>query len=212
MQQISQYAAAVATSAAPATATGQPVPPQPTPPGYSSTANSSATTTGPNTPTTTPTAPPPPPHTGPQPQARVVFTRPSFSPNMPASAFGTRGTTINVRAAMPGQQSGQVIFPTWFLFLRLICDYTQCYILINKLSLQAFNPAALNQMISGLVGQLLLPGQMGMLLQLLSFDLNCKSLHFVSGSVGNSCGWRHYHHIFSCWLVCVLMEFLWNGI
>uniref|UniRef100_A0A3Q4BP03 BCL2-associated athanogene 6 n=1 Tax=Mola mola TaxID=94237 RepID=A0A3Q4BP03_MOLML len=131
MQQISQYAAAVATSAAPATATGQPVPPQPTPPGYSSTANSSATTTGPNTPTTTPTAPPPPPHTGPQPQARVVFTRPSFSPNMPASAFGTRGTTINVRAAMPGQQSGQ-----------------------------AFNPAALNQMISGLVGQLLLPGQM----------------------------------------------------
>lgn len=131
MQQISQYAAAVATSAAAATATGQPVPPQPTPPGYSSTANSSTTTTGPNTPTTTPTAPPPPPHTGPQPQARVVFTRPPFAPNMPPPAFATRGTTINVRAAMPGQQPGQ-----------------------------AFNPAALNQMISGLVGQLLLPGQM----------------------------------------------------
>ncbi|KAM7421415.1 hypothetical protein PAMA_015511 [Pampus argenteus] len=131
MQQISQYAAAVATSAATAAATGQPVPPQPTPPGYSSTANSSTTTTGPNTPTTTPTAPPPPPHTGPQPQARVVFTRPPFAPNMPPPAFGTRGTTINVRAAMPGQQPGQ-----------------------------AFNPAALNQMISGLVGQLLLPGQM----------------------------------------------------
>ncbi|XP_032373871.1 large proline-rich protein BAG6 isoform X3 [Etheostoma spectabile] len=131
MQQISQYAAAVATSAATATATGQPVPPQPTPPGYSSTANSSTTTTGPNTPTTTPTAPPPPPHTGPQPQARVVFTRPPFAPNLPPPAFGTRGTTINVRAAMPGQQPGQ-----------------------------AFNPAALNQMISGLVGQLLLPGQM----------------------------------------------------
>lgn len=129
MQQISQYAAAVATSAA--TATGPPVPPQPTPPGHSSTANSSATTTGPNTPTTTPTAPPPPPHGGPQPQARVVFTRPSFQPNMPPPAFGPRGTTINVRAAMPGQQPGQ-----------------------------AFNPAALNQMISGLVGQLLLPGQM----------------------------------------------------
>ncbi|KAM3614581.1 uncharacterized protein V6R79_016407 [Siganus canaliculatus] len=128
MQQISQYAAAVATSAA---AAGQPVPPQPTPPGYSSTGNSSATTTGPNTPTTTPTAPPPPPHAGPQPQARVVFTRPPFAPNMPPPAFGTRGTTINVRAAMPGQQPGQ-----------------------------AFNPAALNQMISGLVGQLLLPGQM----------------------------------------------------
>ncbi|XP_039661278.1 large proline-rich protein BAG6 isoform X3 [Perca fluviatilis] len=131
MQQISQYAAAVATSAATATATGQPVPPQPTPPGYSSTANSSTTTTGPNTPTTTPTAPPPPPHTGPQPQARVVFTRPPFASNLPPPSFGTRGTTINVRAAMPGQQPGQ-----------------------------AFNPAALNQMISGLVGQLLLPGQM----------------------------------------------------
>ncbi|XP_059195047.1 large proline-rich protein BAG6 isoform X1 [Centropristis striata] len=131
MQQISQYAAAVATSAATAAATGQPAPPQPTPPGYSSTANSSTTTTGPNTPTTTPTAPPPPPHAGPQPQARVVFTRPPFATNMPPPAFGTRGTTINVRAAMPGQQPGQ-----------------------------AFNPAALNQMISGLVGQLLLPGQM----------------------------------------------------
>ncbi|XP_039973119.1 large proline-rich protein BAG6 isoform X2 [Xiphias gladius] len=128
MQQISQYATAAATSAATA-GTGQPVPPQPTPPGYSSTANSSTTTTGPNTPTTTPTAPPPPPHTGPQ--ARVVFTRPPFAPNMPPPSFGTRGTTINVRAAMPGQQPGQ-----------------------------AFNPAALNQMISGLVGQLLLPGQM----------------------------------------------------
>ncbi|XP_074539611.1 large proline-rich protein BAG6 isoform X2 [Halichoeres trimaculatus] len=128
MQQISQYAAAVATSAATA---GHPVPPQPTPPGYSSTANSSTTTTGPNTPTTTPTAPPPPPHAGPQPQARVVFTRPPFAPNMAPPTFGPRGTTINVRAAMPGQQPGQ-----------------------------AFNPAALNQMISGLVGQLLLPGQM----------------------------------------------------
>ncbi|KAM6910177.1 LOW QUALITY PROTEIN: large proline-rich protein BAG6 [Xenentodon cancila] len=131
MQQISQYAAAVATSAATAVATGQPVPPQPTPPGYGSTPNSSTTTTGPNTPTTTPTAPPPPSHTSPQPQARVVFTRPPFATNMPPPAFGTRGTTINVRAAMPGQQPGQ-----------------------------AFNPAALNQMISGLVGQLLLPGQM----------------------------------------------------
>lgn len=119
MQQITQYAAAVATSAAAATATGQPVPPQPTPPGYS-TANSSATTTGPNTPTTTPTAPPAPPHTGPQPQARVVFTRPSFPPNIPSSAFGTRGTTINVRATMPGQQPGQVrILFDWFMFFYL---------------------------------------------------------------------------------------------
>uniref|UniRef100_A0A672ZZM2 BCL2-associated athanogene 6 n=1 Tax=Sphaeramia orbicularis TaxID=375764 RepID=A0A672ZZM2_9TELE len=94
--------------AATAAATGQPVPPQPTPPGYSSTATSSTTTTGPNTPTTTPTAPPPPPHTGPQPQARVVFTRPPFAPNMAPPPFGARGTTINVRAAMPGQQPGQV--------------------------------------------------------------------------------------------------------
>lgn len=105
MQQISQYAAAVATSAA--TASGQPVPPHPTPP--SSTPTSSATTTGPNTPTTTPTAPPPPSHAGPQqPQDRVVFTRPPFATNIPPPAFGTRGTTINVRAAMPGQQQGQV--------------------------------------------------------------------------------------------------------
>ncbi|XP_056261845.1 large proline-rich protein BAG6 isoform X2 [Pseudoliparis swirei] len=130
MQQISQYAAAVATSAATTAATTAATGgPQPTPPGFGSTANSSATTTEPNTPTTTPTAPPPPPHAGPQ--ARVVFTRPPFAPNMPTPAFGTRGTTINVRASMPGQQPGQ-----------------------------PFNPAALNQMISGLVGQLLLPGQM----------------------------------------------------
>ncbi|XP_061632710.1 large proline-rich protein BAG6 [Phyllopteryx taeniolatus] len=128
MQQITQYATAVATSAA---TTGQPIPPQPTPPGYGSTANSSATTTGPNTPTTTPTAPPPPPHAGPHPQARVVFTRPPFAPNIPLPGFGSRGTTINLRAAMPGQQSGQT-----------------------------FNAAAVNQMISAVVGQLLMPGQM----------------------------------------------------
>lgn len=111
MQQISQYATAVATSATSATsaaaasttAAGPPAPPQPTPPGN----GSSAATTGPNTPTTTPTAPPPPPNGGP-PHARVVFTRPSFSPNIPPSAFGSRGTTINVRATMPGQQPGQV--------------------------------------------------------------------------------------------------------
>ncbi|XP_029927736.1 large proline-rich protein BAG6 isoform X1 [Myripristis murdjan] len=127
MQQISQYAAAVATSATTAAATGQPVPPQPTAPGYTSTATSSTATTGPNTPTTTPTAPPPP-DTGPRPQARMSFRRPA---RMPPPVFGTRGATINVSAAMPGQQPGQ-----------------------------PFNPAALNQMISGLVGQLLMPGQM----------------------------------------------------
>lgn len=167
MQQISQYAAAVATNAATAAtaATGQPVPPQPTPPGHSFTANSSTTTTGPNTPTTTPTAPPPPPNSS-QPHARVVFTRPSFTPNIPPSAFGTRGTTINVRATMPGQQPGQV---------RMVFDVNSSTGFVDHVSLwsailteltsqcspQAFNPAALNQMISGLVGQLLLPGQMG---------------------------------------------------
>lgn len=166
MQQISQYAAAVATSAATAAATGQPAPSQPTPPGYSSTANSSTTTTGPNTPTTTPTAPPPPPQTA-QPQARVVFTRPPFAPNMPPPAFGTRGTTINVRAAMPGQQPGQV----GMMFSDLFAFQAGLSKLINKrlkIFLQAFNPAALNQMISGLVGQLLIPGQMGN--QLLKLD------------------------------------------
>ncbi|XP_028327653.1 large proline-rich protein BAG6 [Gouania willdenowi] len=156
MQQISQYAAAVATSAATA-ATGQPVPPQPTPPGYSSTANSSTTTTGPNTPTTTPTAPPPPPHAGAQPQARVVFTRPPFAPNMPPP-FGGRATTINVRAAMPGQQPGQ-----------------------------AFNPAALNQMISGLVGQLLLPGQTpGQTVTSSSSTSTSSSSSFTSSSSSSS--------------------------
>lgn len=116
MQQISQYAAAVATSAA---TTGQTAPP-------------TATAGNGSAPASTPAPPPPPPPTqGPPPQARVVFGRPPFPPNMPPPPFGARGTTINVRAAMPGQQPGQ-----------------------------AFNPAALNQMISGLVGQLLLPGQM----------------------------------------------------
>ncbi|XP_013881871.1 large proline-rich protein BAG6 isoform X2 [Austrofundulus limnaeus] len=106
MQQVSQYAAAVINSSAVASS-GQTVPPQPTPP--SSTPTSSATTTGPNTPTTTPTAPPPPSHTGPQqPQDRLVFTRHPFGNSMPPPAFGTRGTTINVRQAMPGLQPGQV--------------------------------------------------------------------------------------------------------
>ncbi|XP_068610999.1 large proline-rich protein BAG6 [Brachionichthys hirsutus] len=157
MQQISQYAAAVATSAATVTtAAGQPVPPQPTPtpPGYSSTANSSTTTTGPNTPTTTPTAPPPPPSTGPQPQARVLFSRPPFSPNMPPPPFGTRGTTINVRAAVPTLQQGQ---------------------------------AALNQMISGLVGQILQPAQTpGQTVTSSSATTSSASSHTFSSSTSSS--------------------------
>uniref|UniRef100_A0A674B2V8 BCL2-associated athanogene 6 n=1 Tax=Salmo trutta TaxID=8032 RepID=A0A674B2V8_SALTR len=131
VQQIAQYTEAVAAATGGAIP-GQP--PQPTPPG--STATSSTTTTGPNTPTTTPTAPPPPSPGAPQ--ARVVFTRPAFAPRIPPPVFGTRGATINLRASVPpmmGQQPGQVsTFP--------------------------FPPAALNQMISGLVGQLLMPGQM----------------------------------------------------
>ncbi|XP_077455279.1 large proline-rich protein BAG6-like isoform X2 [Stigmatopora argus] len=124
MQQITQYATAVATSAA--TAAGQGVPPPQQP---ASTADSSAATTGPNTPSSTPTAPQQPPNGGPQ--ARVVFTRPPFAPNVPLPAFGTRGTTINVRAGVPGQQG------------------------------QAFNATTLNQIISAVVGQMMMPGQMG---------------------------------------------------
>ncbi|XP_062342976.1 large proline-rich protein BAG6 isoform X1 [Osmerus eperlanus] len=69
-----------------------------------------------------------------QPQARVVITRPPFSPHIP-QPVGTRGATINLRATAPpaaGQQPGQSIAPS-----------------------------PLTQMISGLVGQLLTPGQQG---------------------------------------------------
>ncbi|KAM4630708.1 large proline-rich protein BAG6 isoform 2-T2 [Polymixia lowei] len=79
------------------------------------------------------TASPQPPHPA---QARVVITRPSFSPRIPQPA-GTRGTTINLRATVPptaGQQPGQGT---------------------------PLAPSPLTQMISGLVGQLLMPGQPG---------------------------------------------------
>ncbi|XP_051718296.1 large proline-rich protein BAG6 isoform X1 [Ctenopharyngodon idella] len=74
------------------------------------------------------TPPPMPPY---PPQARVVFTRPSFTHRMASPTFTTRGATLNLRAAVPpmmGQQPGQA---------------------------GQFPPAALNQMIGGLVGQLL---------------------------------------------------------
>uniref|UniRef100_A0A8C1W495 BCL2-associated athanogene 6 n=1 Tax=Cyprinus carpio TaxID=7962 RepID=A0A8C1W495_CYPCA len=61
----------------------------------------------------------------------VVFTRPSFTHRMASPTFTTRGATINLRGAVPpmmGQQPGQA---------------------------GHFPPAALNQMIGGLVGQLL---------------------------------------------------------
>ncbi|XP_052472302.1 large proline-rich protein BAG6-like isoform X1 [Carassius gibelio] len=74
------------------------------------------------------TPPPMPPY---PPQARVVFTRPSFTHRMTSPTFTPRGATINLRTAVPpmmGQQPGQA---------------------------GQFPPAALNQMIGGLVGQLL---------------------------------------------------------
>ncbi|XP_029918892.1 large proline-rich protein BAG6 [Myripristis murdjan] len=78
-------------------------------------------------------APSQPPHPA---QARVVITRPSFSPRIP-QPVGARGTTINLRATVPptaGQQPGQG----------------------TPLASSPFT-----QMISGLVGQLLMPGQPG---------------------------------------------------
>nr|XP_020502327.1 large proline-rich protein BAG6 isoform X1 [Labrus bergylta] len=68
-------------------------------------------------------------------QARVVITRPSFSPRVPPPV-GTRGATINLRATVPpaGLQHGQA---------------------------PPLPPSSLTQMISGLVGQLLTPGHTG---------------------------------------------------
>ncbi|KAG7276568.1 hypothetical protein CRUP_019618 [Coryphaenoides rupestris] len=87
MQQISQYAAAVATSAV----TGQPIPAQATPPGSS-------------TPTTTPTTTP---QAQPQAQTRVVFTRPTFTSPAPPPPFG--GGTIHMRPGVPGQPLNQMM-------------------------------------------------------------------------------------------------------
>ncbi|XP_036419773.1 large proline-rich protein BAG6 isoform X2 [Colossoma macropomum] len=77
---------------------------------------------------TGPAAPPMPPNPH---QARVVFTLPSFAHRMANPSFTTRGTTINLRAAVPPTMGQQPSPAT------------------------PMNPAALNQMISGLVGQLL---------------------------------------------------------
>ncbi|KAM7383670.1 hypothetical protein PAMA_011164 [Pampus argenteus] len=91
------------------------------------------TVSGPgSTPSTEGTASPEP---LPPAQARVVITRPSFSPRIP-QPVGTRGTTINLRATVPtaGQQPEQET---------------------------SLAPSSLTQMISGLVGQLLMPGQTG---------------------------------------------------
>ncbi|XP_018609990.2 large proline-rich protein BAG6 isoform X1 [Scleropages formosus] len=78
--------------------------------------------------------PAPGPH---PPQARVVITRPSFSPSMPQPTVASRGATINLRATVPpsgGPQPGQA---------------------------GPLPPSSLTQMISGLVGQLLMPVHTG---------------------------------------------------
>ncbi|XP_056154160.1 large proline-rich protein BAG6 [Lampris incognitus] len=86
-----------------------------------------------STPNAEGTAPAQPPQPA---QARVVITRPSFSPHIP-QPVGTRGTTINLGVAAPptvGQQTGQSV---------------------------PLTAPPLTQVISGLVGQLLMPGQSG---------------------------------------------------
>lgn len=79
-------------------------------------------------------APMPPHH--PHPHTRVVITRPSFSPRIPQPT--TRTATINLRAnvpnATPGQQPGPGV---------------------------PLGPSPLSQMVSGLVGQLLMPVNTG---------------------------------------------------
>lgn len=87
-------------------------------------------------------------------QTRVVITRPAFSPRVPQPA-GARGTTINLRATVPtaGQHTGQVMGPP-------------------------LAPSPLTQMISGLVGQLLMPGQPG---DPMSLSVNPLSSPHTSG-------------------------------
>uniref|UniRef100_A0A6Q2YHI8 Large proline-rich protein BAG6 n=1 Tax=Esox lucius TaxID=8010 RepID=A0A6Q2YHI8_ESOLU len=73
-----------------------------------------------------------PPHSTLPPGARVVITRPSFSPQVP-QPVGTRGTSVNLGASVPpagGEPNLQGMPPA---------------------------PSPLTQMISGLVGQLLMP-------------------------------------------------------
>uniref|UniRef100_A0A8C7RF69 Large proline-rich protein BAG6 n=1 Tax=Oncorhynchus mykiss TaxID=8022 RepID=A0A8C7RF69_ONCMY len=80
------------------------------------------------------TSAPPHPHGPLPPGARVVITHPSFSPHIP-QPVGTRGTTINLRASVPPAGGQQNLQGT------------------------PLASSPLTQMISGLVGQLLMPGQ-----------------------------------------------------
>lgn len=70
------------------------------------------------------TASPQAPHPA---QARVVITRPSFSPRIP-QPVGTRGTTINLRATVPtvGQQPGQVTLAQ-SEFFQAQSDIVRCF-------------------------------------------------------------------------------------
>ncbi|KAI5099109.1 large proline-rich protein BAG6, partial [Silurus meridionalis] len=83
-----------------------------------------STATGPTPAGTGPIPPPFPPHPH---QARFVFTLPPFTHRMASPSFTTRGATFNLRNPMMGQHPGQAT---------------------------PMNPAAINQMISGMMGQL----------------------------------------------------------
>lgn len=103
-----------------------------------------------------------PPHPA---QARVVITRPSFSPRIP-QPVGTRGTTINLRATVPtaSQQPGQVRPAPAIVLLLLLTNQTETndQLLVHLCEQGTpLAPSSLTQMISGLVGQLLMPGQPG---------------------------------------------------
>lgn len=66
----------------------------------------------------------------PPPQARVVITRPAFSPRIPQSA-STRAPTINLRASMPhttGQQPAQVSSFLRRLAVTRFVDVSACCI------------------------------------------------------------------------------------
>ncbi|MCI4386021.1 hypothetical protein PGIGA_G00057350 [Pangasianodon gigas] len=133
VNQVTQQAMAMASASA-ASQHGQQTPSPATGPAPAGT-GPTPVGTGPATAGTGPTPPTFPPHPH---QARFVFTLPSFPHRMANPSFTTRGTTINLRTAVPpmmGQHPGQAT---------------------------PMNPAAINQMISGMMGQLLtgVSGQM----------------------------------------------------